>query len=172
MSSASQNNNNSSSSSSSTNNSPVLPTHSVLHFVTPNKPKFVSVFVQIKKEIDDETFEIISKFLDDNFKRAPKSKQILQWTVDVNLANELCHEIDKIIQELNNEESESDDEFIQTALARRYKSQSEGKIIKENIDDSEAEEMIDICRRYRFMHQWIYELQERVSALEKQLAKQ
>jgi hypothetical protein len=95
-------NNNSSSSSSSV----VLPTHSVLYFVTPNKPKFVSVFVQIKKEIDDETFEIISKFLDDNFKRAPKSKQILQWVVDVNLANELCHEIDKIMTEINNEESE------------------------------------------------------------------
>ncbi len=71
------------------------------------------------------------------------------------------------------EESESsDDEMIQTVLARRIKSESSHKsIIEEGIDDSNDEDCVSYSRRLRHIYAVLKEQRGRIDALEAMLAK-
>jgi hypothetical protein len=135
----------------------MIPTHDLIQF-TGTKNAGIAL-VQVKKQVDDEMFNILSNFFDDNLKRNGKSSQ---WYVKVEDAASLCHQIDKIVEDLDNEEEESDDELIQQALARRFKSESSGKVIEEHtLEDSEDEDVISLSRRIRHLYKVIDELQRK-----------
>lgn len=132
----------------------MLPTHDIIVF-NPTKSSGLSL-VSVKKEVDDELFNILSSFFDDNFKRNGKNSQ---WFVKTEDAAALCHQIDKMVEDIDDEEDESDDELIQEALARRFKSESSGKVIEEHtLEDSEDEDVISLSRRIRHLYKVIDEL--------------
>jgi len=121
----------------------MLPTHSLLTFIPAKTGQ--NALVQIKKEVDDDTYNLLVDFFDENLKRNGKASQ---WIIKSNEAKDLCLEVEKIL-----DEEESDDELIQEALARRFKSQSSGKHIeKETVDDSEDEDVISLSRRLRHIY--------------------
>ena len=126
----------------------MLPNHAYLHF-TPAKNNGTAV-VSVHKETDDDTFDILAEFLDTNFKRIGKSHQ---WALRADEAHELCAEVDKLLEDVDNEEDESDDELIQEAIARRFKTSSEQKVDdREHVDDSEDEHIIGLSRRLRHIY--------------------
>jgi hypothetical protein len=121
----------------------MLPTHSLLTFIPAKSGQ--KALVHIKKEVDDDTYNLLVDFFDENFKRNGKASQ---WVIKASEAKDLCLEVEKIL-----DEEESDDELIQEALARRFKSQSSGKHIdKETVDDSEDEDVISLSRRLRHIY--------------------
>lgn len=68
-------------------------------------------------------------------------------------------ELEKIIEENTKEnedgesESDSDDELIQQALARRIMSESTHKEIElEEVDNSDTEDVVSLCRRMRYLY--------------------
>jgi hypothetical protein len=135
-----------------------LPTHSLVSFVMVNKSSSNAI-VSIKKEVDDDTYDIIAEFFDDNLKRN-SSKVSNQWLIKADEAHDICGEIDKLIEEADNREDESDDELIQEALARRFHSESSGKVIEqESVDDSEDEDVISLSRRLRHLYKRIQQLE-------------
>lgn len=137
----------------------VLPTHSLISFI-PGKNN--SAIVSIKKDTDEDSFDALVDFFDTNFNRNGKN---MQWFIKSSEADELCKAVDEIMQEMD--QDESDDELIQEALARRFKSQSSGKRIEdEHVEDSEDEDVISLCRRVRHMYTLINDLAKRIQALE------
>jgi len=126
----------------------MLPNHAYISFTNiKNSPNAI---VSIRKETDDDTYECISEFFDDNFKRNGKHSQ---WLVKADEAHGICTEVDRLIEEMDNEEDESDDELIQEALSRRYKTASEGKVdTRELVEDSEDEHIIGLSRRLRHIY--------------------
>jgi hypothetical protein len=68
------------------------------------------------------------------------------------------------------EESDSDDELIQLTLARRFKSESSGKIInEEDIANSDEEDVVSHSRRLRHLYRTIRKLQDQVNDLQEKL---
>lgn len=68
------------------------------------------------------------------------------------------------------ESSSTDDELVQKALARRLMSESTQKEIDEDkIDDSEMEDIVSACRRFRFLYREIRMLKQRIAELEKRI---
>ena len=125
----------------------MLPNHAYLNFTS---AKNGTAIVSIHKETDDDTYDILSEFLDNNFKRIGKSSQ---WALRADEAHELCAEVDKLLEDVDNEEDESDDELIQEAMARRFKTHSEHKVDeRELVDDSEDEHIIGLSRRLRHIY--------------------
>ena len=142
----------------------VLPTHSAISFI-PHKSG-AHVLVTIKKDTDPEDADMLIEFLDENFKRNGKTSN--QWIVKSDEVEDLVNAIDDVLSGAN--EDESDDELIQEALARRFKSQSSGKHIEEdNVNDSEDEDVISLCRRMRHLYKVIGALKQQVTTLQEQL---
>lgn len=138
----------------------MLPQHNILSFVSSKQG--VNVLVHIKKDVDDETYRVISQFLDENFKRNGKNPQ---WFVKSSEADDLCQAVDDIINDID--QDESDDELIRETLARRFKSQSSGKHIEdESLEDSEDECVISLSRRIRHLYKLTQQLQARIAQLE------
>ena len=108
--------------------------------------------VTIRKEIDAEISEVISSFLNENFKKNEKNS----WIVRTSELDDLCIEIDNLFLESSSEEDESsseDDELIQEVLKRRFKGESEGKVISDlQVVDSEDEDVISLSRRLRHIY--------------------
>jgi hypothetical protein len=139
----------------------MLPQHKILNFVASKQGS--TVLAHIKKDVDDDTYRIIAQFLDENFKRNGKNPQ---WFVKASEANDLCQAVDDIINDID--QDESDDELIRETLARRFKSQSSGKVIEENnVEDSEDEDVVSLSRRIRFLYRVIDKLKGRIEELEK-----
>jgi hypothetical protein len=146
----------------------MLPTHQYLTFVAGKTAG--NALIGVRKDTEDEDiYKLIVTFLDDNFKRvSPKS---LQWFCKADESYQICSEIDRVLEELENEEDESDDELIQEALARRYKSPSSNKHIEdENVEDSESETMIKHSRRLRHIYSTMKSLREDIKKLQLQIA--
>ena len=140
----------------------MLPTHASITFV-PAKNS-TNAYVSIRKEVDEDIYDIISEFFDQTFKRNGK---LSQWIVKASEAHDICLEVDRLIEEFDNEDDESDDELIQEALRRRYKSQSSGKVIDdEQIEDSDVEHVTSLSRRLRHIYRLIDALSRRVQHLE------
>jgi hypothetical protein len=141
----------------------MLPNHAFITFATTKQPQ--NAIVTIRKEIDEDISNEIADFLDENFKRINKSHQ---WMIKADEAHALCAEIDKIVEEIENEDDESDDELIQEAMARRFKTVSEHKVDdRELVEDSEDEHIIGISRRLRHIYNKIHKLTLRVEELER-----
>lgn len=138
----------------------MLPQHKILNFVASKQGS--TVLAHIKKDVDDDTYRIISQFLDENFKRNGKNPQ---WFVKSNEADDLCQAVDDIINDID--QDESDDELIRETLARRFKSQSSGKTIEdEKLEDSEDEDVVSLSRRLRHMYRLVKQLEARIASLE------
>ena len=139
--------------------------HSYLNFSTPkNIPKGTTV-VGIHKDIDDDLYELIAGFLDSNFDRIKKDTS--QWFIKTEDIEQVCNAIDNYIDEQT--EEESDDELIQEALKRKFKAESEGKVIEDdNVEDSEDECVLSLSRRFRHVLRELSDLKRRVIELEKQ----
>ena len=147
-------------------NRKMLPNHAYLNFAATKQPQ--NAIVTIRKETDEDTFEEIAEFLDENFKRINKSAQ---WAIKADEAHALCAEVDKILEELDNEDDESDDELIQEAMARRFKTVSEGKVDeRELVEDSEDEHIIGISRRLRHIYGKLQKMQKTIDALTDRVA--
>ena len=148
----------------------MLPTHAHLTFVAGKSNG--NAIVSIRKDVDDDTADVIEEFFDKHFKRNGK---FLQWIIKADEAHDICVEVDRVIEEFDNEEDESDDELIQEALKRRYKSKSTGKVIAdEEVEDSDVEHVTSVCRRLRHIYaqhnvllKMIMQLTARVEELER-----
>ena len=71
------------------------------------------------------------------------------------------------------EDESSEDEMIQLALARKLKYESSQKVIEEdNIDNSDLEDVISMCRRIRYLLGVNRQLSQRVRELEKMIVKE
>lgn len=141
----------------------MLPSHPILSFVA-SKNKHTAL-VSIKKDVDKETYQVMCQFLDENFKRNGDNRQ---WLVKSEEVDELCNEVDNIVDQLDNPDEESDDELIQEALARRFKSESSLKSIDETeVNDSEDEDVISLCRRMRGLYRTIEGLKKEVEELKR-----
>jgi len=69
--------------------------------------------------------------------------------------------------ESSSESSSTDDEAIQKTLTRRLTSQSKGHEIDEShISDSELEDVISVCRRFRAVYKLITNMAKRIEKLE------
>lgn len=69
--------------------------------------------------------------------------------------------------ESSSESSSTDDEAIQKTLTRRLTSQSKGHEIDEgHVSDSELEDVISICRRFRAVYKLITNMAKRIEKLE------
>jgi hypothetical protein len=140
----------------------MLPNHSILSFVMA-KNSSSNALMTVRKDVDDETYQIVADFLDENFKRNGKNSQ---WLVKVDEAKEVCYQVDDILEQLAKDEKESDDELIQETLSRRFKSQSSGKYItEENVEDSTDECAISFARRLRHIYKLIHEQQATIKEL-------
>lgn len=118
---------------------------------TAKKPSNTEVI--IRKEVEAEVNEVISSFLNENFKKNEKNS----WVVRTSELDDLCIEIDNLFIESSSteedEESSEDDELIQEVLKRRFKSESDGKVISDlEVVDSEDEDVISLSRRLRHMY--------------------
>ena len=135
----------------------MLPKHSILNFASLSKNS-ENALCSIRDDLDDDaSYGVLVGFMDDNFKRNKKDKE--EWLVKIKEIDALCFEVEDIMKDLDNEEDEEDDELIQEALARRFKSQSSGKCIEEDkLDDSEDEDTVSLCRRMRYLYKVIAEL--------------
>ena len=144
----------------------MLPTHQYLTFVSGKTAG--NAIISVRKDIEDEDiYKLITTFLDDTFKRNGKQ---LQWFCKADEAHEIVAEIDRVLEDLENDEDESDDELIQEALKRRYKSPSSNKHIEdEYVEDSETETMIKHSRRLRHVYQQIKLLRDQVHQLQAQV---
>ena len=122
--------------------------------------------MQLKSELDDEVFQFLTEFADTNFKRI--QKDALQWYVKSDECEEILASIDEQMDTSDSEDSDSDDEMIQAALARRFKSESAGKVIEEEkVTDSEDEDVISVSRRMRHLYRTVDDLRKRVVDMEK-----
>jgi hypothetical protein len=145
----------------------MFPEHDVIKFLPSKSAPKGFCILGIKSEIPDEVFNFICEFCDDNFKRV--SKDISQWYVKSDECEAILNTIDENLEQPEEEDAEqSDDELIQEALARRFKSESSGKTIEdETLPDSEDEDVVSMGRRMRHLYTRIGELTKRVSELEK-----
>lgn len=74
--------------------------------------------------------------------------------------------------EQHSEDESSEDELIQLTLGRKLKYESSQKYIEEdNIENSDLEDVISMCRRIRYLLNANKQLSERIRDLEKQLKK-
>ena len=106
----------------------MLPKHSILNFASLSKNS-ENALCSIRDDLDDDaSYGVLVGFMDDNFKRNKKDKE--EWLVKIKEIDALCFEVEDIMKDLDNEEDEEDDELIQEALARRFKSQSSLMIVK------------------------------------------
>ena len=148
----------------------MLPTHAHLTFAAGKSNG--NAIVSIRKDVDEDTADVIEEFFDKHFKRNGKFSQ---WIIKADEAHDICVEVDRVIEDFDNEEDESDDELIQEALKRRYKSKSTGKVINaEEVEDSDVEHVTSVCRRLRHIYsqhnvllKMIMQLTARVEELER-----
>jgi len=141
-----------------------LPTHALVQFVF-TKSSQQNAIATVRKDVDDDTADMLKNFFDDNFKRIGKTES---WMVKSSEAHEICAEIDRQLEEMEKEEDESDDELIQEALKRRFKSESSGKHIEEEtLDDSEDEDVVSLSRRLRHIYKVVGKLQAQLDHLNK-----
>ena len=109
--------------------------------------------VSLKKDLDETIEDILTDFLNHNFKRSKSA-----WTVKTAEIKDICEEIENILaapesSNSSEEEDEEDDELIQEVLKRRFKNESSGKVIEEDqIVDSEDEDVISLARRIRHLY--------------------
>ena len=109
--------------------------------------------VTLKKDLDETIEDILTDFLNHNFKRSKSA-----WTVKTAEIKDICEEIENILaapesSNSSEEEDEEDDELIQEVLKRRFKNESSGKVIEEDkIVDSEDEDVISLARRIRHLY--------------------
>ena len=109
--------------------------------------------VTLKKDLDETIEDILTDFLNHNFKRSKSA-----WTVKTAEIKDICEEIENILaapesSNSSDEEDEEDDELIQEVLKRRFKNESSGKVIEEDkIVDSEDEDVISLARRIRHLY--------------------
>ena len=108
--------------------------------------------VTLKKDLDETIEDILTDFLNHNFKRSKSA-----WTVKTAEIKDICEEIENILAApesgSSSEEEEEDDELIQEVLKRRLKNESSGKVIEEDkIVDSEDEDVISLARRIRHLY--------------------
>jgi hypothetical protein len=107
--------------------------------------------VSLKKDLDETIEEIITDFLNHNFKRSKSA-----WTVKTAEIKDICEEIETILatpESGTSSEEEEDDELIQEVLKRRFKNESSGKVIEDDkIVDSEDEDVISLARRIRHLY--------------------
>jgi hypothetical protein len=69
--------------------------------------------------------------------------------------------------ESSSEESSTDDELIQKTLTRRLTSQTnQDEIDHDHVSDSEMEDVISICRRFRAVYKLITNMAQRIERLE------
>ena len=120
-------------------------------------PKGMSVLA-IKKDVADEEFDCIKTFLDENLDRV--KSDVRQWYIKTSDFDNICNAIDEYLEaEL---ESESDDELIQEALARRLKSEAidekDKEIMDETIENSDDEDVKTLSKRLRHLYKVIGEL--------------
>lgn len=72
--------------------------------------------------------------------------------------------------ECEDDSDSTDDELVQKALSRRLMSESTQKEIElENVEDSELEDVVSVCRRFRFLYREIKSLRQRISELERKI---
>ena len=88
--------------------------------------------VTLKKDLDETIEDILTDFLNHNFKRSKSA-----WTVKTAEIKDICEEIENILaapesSNSSDEEDEEDDELIQEVLKRRFKNESSGKVIEED----------------------------------------
>lgn len=84
-----------------------------------------------------------------------------------NSKNNSSHE-DCDCSDCEDESSSTDDELVQKALSRRLMSESTQKEIEvDNVEDSELEDVISVCRRFRFLYRELRSLKQRVADLER-----
>lgn len=107
--------------------------------------------VSLKKDLDETIEDILTDFLNHNFKRSKSS-----WTVKTAEIKDICEEIEGILatpESGTSSEEEEDDELIQEVLKRRFKNESSGKVIEDDkIVDSEDEDVISLARRIRHLY--------------------
>jgi hypothetical protein len=144
---------------------PMYPEHDLVKFLSSKTaPKGYCVLV-IRNDIPDEVFQFISELCEENFKRVTKDAP--QWFVKSDECEAILHTIDENLEHEDSEDEESDDELIQAALARRFKSESSGKhITEEQVDDSEDEDVVSLSRRLRHLYGKVADLTKRVNDVE------
>ena len=107
--------------------------------------------VSLKKDLDETIEDILTDFLNHNFKRSKSA-----WTVKTAEIKDICEEIEAILatpESGTSSEEEEDDELIQEVLKRRFKNESSGKVIEDDkIVDSEDEDVISLARRIRHLY--------------------
>jgi DNA-directed RNA polymerase specialized sigma54-like protein len=107
--------------------------------------------VSLKKDLDETIEDILTDFLNHNFKRSKSA-----WTVKTAEIKDICEEIEGILatpESGTSSEEEEDDELIQEVLKRRFKNESSGKVIEDDkIVDSEDEDVISLARRIRHLY--------------------
>ena len=107
--------------------------------------------VTLKKDLDETIEDILTDFLNHNFKRSKSA-----WTVKTAEIKDICEEIEGILatpESGTSSEEEEDDELIQEVLKRRFKNESSGKVIEDDkIVDSEDEDVISLARRIRHLY--------------------
>ena len=143
----------------------MFPEHDLVKFL-PSKtaPKGYCV-LSLKADIPDDVFNYLGSFMEDNFKRV--SKDVSQWYVKSDECEAILASIDENLEPEEDQE-ESDDELIQEALARRFKSESSGKsIVDDKVEDSEDEDVVSVSRRMRHLYTQIQDLTKRVGELER-----
>jgi hypothetical protein len=78
-----------------------------------------------------------------------------------------CLQEDEEGEEEDEGQSDSDDELIQKVLARRMKSHVSDQVIEEtDIDLSDDEDVLSLCRRFRFVYKKLADLEARLSKVE------
>jgi hypothetical protein len=80
------------------------------------------------------------------------------------------HSSDSRSRSRSSDEESSDDEMIQTVLARKMKSESSGKHIEEeSIPDSDQEDCVSYSRRLRHVYIELAKMREKIAELERRL---
>lgn len=144
----------------------MFPEHDYIKFLNSKTAQKGYCALVIRNDIPDEVFQFITEFCDENFKRI--SKDAPQYYVKIEDCDAILQTIDENLEHEDSEDEESDDELIQAALARRFKSESSGKhITEEQVDDSEDEDVVSLSRRLRHLYGKVAELSKRVSDVEK-----
>jgi len=149
----------------------MFPEHDYVKFLTSkNAPKGHCVAGIKTDQVDDALFQFLVEFFDDNFKRV--AKDMVQWYVKVDETNDILNTIDDSLERQADEDDESEDELIQSALARRFKYQSEGKVYaEEQVDESDDECVLSLSRRLRHVYSEIKMLRKEIEACKAEIAK-
>lgn len=100
-----------------------------------------------------------------------KLKLIMNMSYDSDDMSTSEHSSERKHNDYSDDESSStDDELIQKALTRRLMSESTQKEIDaDRVDDSELEDVVSVCRRFRFLYREIKMLKQRIAELEKRI---